>query len=215
MEKQGIIYRAENLCSGIVYIGATFKSIDERMKDHIHKSLVGEGGLFQNAIAIDGPNAFRWEQIDTASSPEELAQKEKYYIELFNSKEKGYNQDVGGGFKKTVYQFTIDGWLIGQWPSLSVAALVCWGKTKSVSNACLGYNKSYKDYIWSYSSDITGTINDKRLKRVVQFNLQEKELNTYKSVAEASRKTGLSKSSISRVCRGERQKAGGFIWRYN
>ncbi|WP_394345717.1 hypothetical protein [Gelidibacter gilvus] len=36
----------------------------------------------------------------------------------------------------------------------------------------------------------------------------------YESVAEASRQTGISKSCISKVCRGERKQSGGYIWKY-
>ncbi|SNY95283.1 Arm DNA-binding domain-containing protein [Flagellimonas pacifica] len=34
------------------------------------------------------------------------------------------------------------------------------------------------------------------------------------SVAEASKKSGLSKTPISRVCRSERKKARGYVWKY-
>ena len=40
-------------------------------------------------------------------------------------------------------------------------------------------------------------------------------LYEYKSVAEASRQTGVSKTCISKVCRGERKGSGGFLWRYS
>ena len=34
-------------------------------------------------------------------------------------------------------------------------------------------------------------------------------------MCEAERKTGVSQSSISRVCNGHNSHAGGFVWRYN
>lgn len=39
-------------------------------------------------------------------------------------------------------------------------------------------------------------------------------INTFKSTHEASRKTGISQSSIVKVCKGKRKSAGGFQWNY-
>lgn len=36
----------------------------------------------------------------------------------------------------------------------------------------------------------------------------------YNSVSDASVQTGLSKTTISRACRGERDQTGGYIWGY-
>ena len=36
----------------------------------------------------------------------------------------------------------------------------------------------------------------------------------YNSVAEVSRQAGISKTCISRVCRGERENSGGYCWEY-
>ncbi len=36
----------------------------------------------------------------------------------------------------------------------------------------------------------------------------------YKSVADASKETGISKTCISRACRGERENSGRYRWEY-
>lgn len=52
-------------------------------------------------------------------------------------------------------------------------------------------------------------------RRVVQIDLStQKEINKYNSIGEASRATGVDRSTISRCCLGERNKAGGYAWRY-
>jgi len=209
----GIIYKAENKKNGMVYIGSTTKSIEERKNDHIKKAKKNVGSSFQEAIATYGIDAFEWESIDTASTLDELALKEKEYIKSFDSVKSGYNMDCGGGFQKTVYQFTHWGLLVGEWHSLNWAAFVVFGKEKGISNACLGNCKSYKGYYWSYDKNFT-VPNDTRKKRVGQYDLENKLVQRFDSVAEASRCSGLSKSSISRVCRNERKQAGGFIWTY-
>jgi hypothetical protein len=51
-------------------------------------------------------------------------------------------------------------------------------------------------------------------KEAIQLDLEGNLLAEYKSVSEASKITGVSKTCISRCCRGERDKSGGYIWKY-
>ena len=51
-------------------------------------------------------------------------------------------------------------------------------------------------------------------KRVAQYDLQNNLIATYESAAEAARQTNINNRSISFVCRGKRQTAGGYIWRF-
>nr|WP_293303493.1 GIY-YIG nuclease family protein [Allomuricauda sp.] len=212
-ENFGIVYKAENMENGMVYIGSTTKSIEERRKDHIQKAYKGVGSSFQEAIATYGLDTFKWESIDTASTIEELALKEKANIKSYDSIKSGYNKDSGGGFKKTIYQFTSWGWCVGKWNSLNWATFAVFGKEKGISNACLGYNKSYKGYYWSYEKNYIPD-RDARKKQVFQYDLKGNLIEEYTSVSDASSNSGLSKTSISRACRGERSQAGGYIWKY-
>ena len=185
---KGILYKAEHIENGMVYIGSTTKSVEERKKDHIQKAMEGKGSSFQEALATYGPEAFKWESIDTADSIEELASREKELIKIYDSVELGYNSDSGGGFKKTVYKFDEIYGLIGVYSSLSIAALTVFGRKKSVSNACLGQNKTYKSYYWSYYKDfMIEDADDKRKKQVCQYDLNEKFIAQYESAAAASR----------------------------
>ena len=78
-----IIYKAQNIVNGECYVGASTKGIEERKKDHINKSNSINATYFQEAIRTFGADAFEWEQIDTASTVNELAEKEAEYAELF------------------------------------------------------------------------------------------------------------------------------------
>src|SRR5690606_23759138 len=113
------------------------------------------------AINTYGTNAFEWTQIDSANSIDDLAQKEKQYIFEYKSKEDGYNSDLGGGFKKTVYQYNRNsGKLLNTFDSLESASNAVNSSRKSISNACLGYNKSCRGFLWSYNKteDLENTI---------------------------------------------------------
>lgn len=203
------IYKVTNQVNNKIYIGATTKSIEDRQKDHLKKVTKGKSYAFQNAIATYGIDNFKWEQIDTAITKDELAKKEKEYILEYNSKEKGYNSDSGGGIQKTVYQYNIKtGKLVNKYSNLTLAGAVFGLSKQDLSKVCKGFYWTY-DYI-----DKFVPLNDKRKKKVCQYNLQGEFIKEFKSVAEASRQTGFNKTSIAKVCRGERKTCGGFVWKY-
>ncbi len=215
MKNKGIIYRVTHKESGKVYVGASTKSIEERKKDHIKKSKKAKSYAFQQAIATHGPEAFKWEQIDTANNVDELAQKEKEYILKYNSKNEGYNTDGGGGFPKKVYQYSlVSGQLVCQYSSLQSAGNAVNAVKSAIGKACNSNSKTCKGYVWSYSSTFPKHINDNRTKVVQQFSLKGQFINEYKSVSEASKETNCNKTSISKVCRGERKSCGNFCWKY-
>lgn len=212
---EGIIYKVSNIVTNEVYIGATAKSIKERQMDHIQKATLGLGGYFQQAIGTYGPEAFSWEQIDTANSPNELAEKESHYILYYNSKENGYNEDRGGGFKKTVYQYTLEGKLLQSFEDLDSAASATNATKKKLSKVCLSKSNLLNNYLWSYKYAETFVPEvDLRKKAILQYDLENDLLAIFDSASEASRQTGISKTCITRCCRGEREKSSGFIWKY-
>ncbi len=215
MKNFGIIYKAVNQKTHEVYIGISTKGLNSRVKDHEYKASKKEGSKFQRAIATYGSEAFKWEQIDTANDINELAKKEKEYVFKYNSKVEGYNSDSGGGIKKKVYQYDLKGMLIGEYQSLNDASSVTSVSKKRISHACLSNTHLLKNYYWTYDSGFSlKNSKDLRKKPVLQLELNYVYVAKYKSVAEASRKTGVSKTCIARVCRGERENSRGYIWKY-
>lgn len=214
MENNYIIYKAQNTISGECYIGATTKSLEERKQDHIQKANKKVGSYFQEAIGTYGSEAFNWEQLDTASNPNELAQKETKYIYDFKACEEGYNSDSGGGFKKLVYQYNEDGILIETYDCLTEIKETLGIDKQRISNACLN-STMYNGSFWSYRQleKITPKT-DLRVKPVNQYSLNFEFIANFKSASEASRKTGLSKTCITRCCRRERESSGEYIWNY-
>jgi group I intron endonuclease len=215
-ENNNFIYKVTNNVNNLVYIGMTTTSIDERKKDHLKKSKKGKSYAFQNAIATYGADAFKWEQIDTAVTTDELAKKEKEYILEYNSKEQGYNSDSGGGIQKTVYQYDfIKGELVDKYTNLSIAGAVIGLNKQDLSMVCLSVNKVCKGFYWTYDFvENFIPLKDRRKKKVHQYNLQGEFVNEYNSVSEASKHTGCNKTGIGKVSRGERKSCGGFSWKY-
>lgn len=212
--KEGIIYKATNVATGEVYIGATTISLHERINDHYNKATKNCGHKFQNAIREYGFESFIWEQIDTGINTDELALKEKYYIQKFDSFNNGYNSDRGGGFKKTIYQYNLTGELESTFQSLEEASKSSSISEESISHACVGDRKTSNGFYWTYTSTFN-LKEDIRKKKVIQYDFEGKILNVFGSIAEASNATKINKSSIAKCCRGERKKAGNFVWEFS
>ena len=118
-----------------------------------------------------------------------------------------------------IKQFSIGGELIKVWSSLSLAADVLNLSTSSISACCKGEKgrKSYGGYVWRYMNDDFDKfdIRNKKFSSVNQYNRNGNYLNSYISIAEASRAMGVSKSNISMCCSGYINTAGGYSWKYS
>lgn len=215
MQKKHLVYKVTNQETGKSYIGVTTRSMEERKADHIQKASKGKRGYFQEAIATYGVDAFSWQEIDTASSNDELASKEIKYIAEYDALENGYCSDKGGGIKKTVYKYNLDGSLNSTFEDLTLASNTIGVRKQDISRACWNVNQTLGGYLWSYEYKEPFIPDpDNRKKQVIQYSLDRKVLAHYNSVAEASLETGISKTSISRCCRGERKSSSGFLWKY-
>jgi len=193
-----IIYKVVNVQTGEVYIGATSKTLEVRKEDHLQKANKKVGSYFQEAIGTYGSDAFSWEQIDTASNNDELASKEIKYILEYNTLENGYNS------------------LNDTFEDLTSASNTIGVRKQDISRACWSVNHILEGYLWSYDYQEPFIIEpDNRKKQVIQYSLEGNVLAHYNSVADASKVSGISKTCISRCCRGEREHTGGFIWRYS
>ncbi len=211
--KEGIIYKATNVATGEVYIGATTINLKDRINDHYNKAVKDYGYKFQNAIREYGIENFTWEQIDTAQDPNELALKESNYIEKFDTVNNGYNSNRGGGFKKLIYQFSFAGELESTFQSLEEASKSSSISEDSISHACVGDRKTSNGFYWTYTSTFD-LKEDYRKKKVIQYDLEGELVKVFDSISEASKATEINKSSIAKCCRGERKKAGNFIWKF-
>lgn len=103
-----IIYKVTNIINSKVYIGRTVGTLRYRYRKHLYDIKHRNScPLLYNAIRKYGMINFNWETIDVANSVNELNEKEKYYIKLYNSnnKDNGYNLTEGGdgtdGYKHT------------------------------------------------------------------------------------------------------------------
>lgn len=95
-----LIYKITNLINGKIYVGQTTKTLRQRLAKHWSEAKCASrpNNYFHNALLKYGIENFIIEKLDTASSIEELNEKEYYWIEKLHSRDKdiGYNLMTGG-----------------------------------------------------------------------------------------------------------------------
>jgi len=99
----GLIYKITNLINNKIYIGQTVRSLQDRFRGHINQAESNKKSkdkmVLCRAIQKYGKDNFIIEEIDKASSQEELNDLEIYYICKYDSlakNGKGYNIAKGG-----------------------------------------------------------------------------------------------------------------------
>lgn len=91
------IYKITQISNGKVYIGQTRQELGTRWRSHVKRGLKAEpatNNKLYNAMWEDGVENFTFEVI-CQCKPEELNEKERYYIDFFKSNEWGFNSTTG------------------------------------------------------------------------------------------------------------------------
>ena len=87
------IYKITNIQNNKIYIGQTIRPVEQRFHRHINDALNNILNThFARAIRKYGKDNFVVEIIDTAQTQDELNQKERYWIQYYNSVQEGYNE---------------------------------------------------------------------------------------------------------------------------
>ena len=93
------IYKITNKLNNKIYIGQVYnKTIMDRFDRHIKSASPKSRSYIDRSIYKYGSDNFVCELIDTATSLQELNEKEKYWIKYYNSTDRyiGYNLTPGG-----------------------------------------------------------------------------------------------------------------------
>ena len=90
------IYRITNKINRKSYVGLTRLSVEERWKRHLRSIKSGSLPKLYAAILKYGPDNFSIETIDTASTLQELSDKEIQWIKTLDTVKDGYNIAEGG-----------------------------------------------------------------------------------------------------------------------
>lgn len=75
-----------------------------------------------------------------------------------------------------------------------------------------GYKEAREAYAKIHSESMKGVLNSNRSKKVLQFDTDGNYIREWSSAAEIKRELGIW--HVTTCCRGEREWAGGFKWKY-
>jgi len=218
--KKGIIYKYTSP-SGKHYIGKTINA-KARKREHLYNSKVLIT-KFYSAIKKYGLESFEYEVLfESILLPIDelnilLNEKEKHFIQMFDSFNNGYNLTLGGdgqiGFKhseetKALYR--------QQRQIYSQETL------EKMSNAAKGRNLSKetieKIRLGNIGKSMTEAnkklVSEQKSKPVIQYDLQGNFIKEWKSATEASKTLNLKNAPISKICKQNKGTVYGYIWKF-
>ena len=209
------IYVIINDINGKQYVGKTNYSIEKRFKEHIRDSKKErcEKRPLYDAMNKYGIEHFSIEQLEECL-PEETATRERYWIDKLNTYYNGYNATCGGDGKILYdYNVFVEEYQKGKTIKQIAQEHNCCEDTVSIACHNAGLIIRHVD---------NGTMN-KPLPIAMLDKQTENIVQTFDSIANAARflaqnKSGLNlsgiRSHISQVCRGVRNSAYGYKWKY-
>lgn len=195
----GYIYIIRNIINDKVYIGQTKKSIEHRWSDH-YKSYKINDYLLYRAMRKHGIENFYVEEIERCEN-NSLNEREKYWINYYDSYYNGYNSTLGGeGTTKYEYEKIYN--VYQQNKSIKDTAKIIGCSECTVTEVCHSYN------IYPIE-DIKRKINKIDITTL-------KIIETFDSLRLAALSTGKIENNrnIRAVCNGEQKTAYGFGWEY-
>lgn len=121
--------------------------------------------------------------------------------------------------EKPILQYDLQGNVLNFFISIREASRVTGVKRPSIRAVCNYEKITAGGFQWRYIEDTSNVVSvksgrDNVIHKVSQFDTQGNYICTFESLTEASKVTGIDVSSISKVCRGIKQTAGGFRWSY-
>ena len=203
------IYKITNQINGKVYIGKTLSSIEERWKEHCkdYKREYCEKRPLYRAISKYGIENFIIEQVEECP-PEIVNEREKYWIERYESFKYGYNATIGGDGKQYLdYDLVYS--LYKEGKNLTEISKILKCDTHSVTKILNNFNISHEERV-------KRAVSQNRIPVFMIDKNTDEILNSFAGLQEAENFLGKirSKQHIAEVCRGKRKTAYGYKWKF-
>lgn len=208
------IYKITNKKSGLYYIGKTIRPVQVRWKQHlrdfeIYKANKKTSIPLYNAFQLDGIENFTFEVIETNIPEKDINEKEKYYINFFDSKvhHKGYNVTDGGDGGRVwskltikeveqIYKILQDRNNLESLSSIAVKYNVAPRTIISINQGQSWIKEEYDYPLRKY--DVTGlTITKDKYQKIVQ------DLKHSKLLKDIQKKYNLSEGQINAINQGK------------
>lgn len=220
----GVIYKYENLINHHIYIGQT-KDFKKRCREHKNAAYNPAHGDYNlpihSAIRKYGLENFSIDIIDECSN-EWLNEKEKYWINYYNSYKKGYNATEGGqegGYNgKIVLVYDLDGNYITQYKNAKVCAEQIGVSYSTIQQVLHQTRPTCKKLQLKYIDD------DRKITKfksrqggkipIYQLTKDKQIIKEWESAVIAARELNLDASTITKCLKGKLKTHGNFSWRY-
>lgn len=205
----GYIYKIWNEENDKVYIGETLQALESRWQEHLYSSKTLDTHLYR-AMRKYGTDKFHIEVVEQVSN-DKLYEREKYWIQYYDSVSNGYNIRYGGEGNQSCIL-----------PLEEVEQL--WQKGFGISEIAeklnvtraIVRNRIYTSKFYSeQEAQKRGTEkrNLEKSKAIIQLSLDGREVARFSSGVEAEQQTGIDRKLISQALRSKRMSQG-YLWRY-
>lgn len=194
------IYKFQNLITQEVYIGQSV-DVNERYKQHQRDWFNGTTKMYQ-AMQQFGWENFSYEIIEYCPI-ELLNERERYWIEYYDSWHNGYNHNRGGSNKNSIdRQKVYDLYDDGLNPKEIATKLdIGLSTTYQILNTYQPFFNKREQNIDKFT--------------IYQYSLDGKFIKKWTSCKEVQRELGIDACSIGKVISGKRNSAGGYVWSKN
>lgn len=204
------VYKITNKVNNKIYIGITSKGISARWKEHLYGAEHNCPFKLHRAIRKYGKDNFSIELIDFCNSWDELTEKEKLYIDEYqsNKDEFGYNMTDGGDgtFGRYLSEETKD-----KIRQKAIGREVTEATRIKLSEAGKIITEARKAYLES------GKIGSSRRKPIIQYTKEGNFIQEFSGVNEASRITGIHVTTLINSLKQKNitgSKVNPYIWVY-
>lgn len=201
----GFIYKITNDINDKKYIGLTSGTVDARWDKHCRNAYSGVDYAIYRAMRAYGIEHFSVSIIEEELDFQVLCEREQYWINFYDTYNKGYNETLGGeGNRKytleTLYALWDSGLAVGQ----IAEQLGC--NRSTVYSSLLAYSE------YTLEESISRR-NDSLKKRPVQFDINGRYVATFNSEEEACLAVGASTGSVGLCCNSDKHcTVKGYIW---
>lgn len=202
------IYKITNQVNQKIYIGKTLLSIEERFSQHKRDSQkeTEEIRPLYRAMRKYGVENFSIELVEECSN-DIVNDRERYWIEVYQSFHYGYNATIGGDGKQYFdYSKIYSLWQEGLTSAKIKEILGC--SYDTIRTALNQYKVPTEERVKRVNMDTALNIAmlDKQTEEILQI---------FSSLGEAVSFLGVAgKSHISDVCKGKRKTAYGYKWKF-
>lgn len=211
---EGIIYCAHCIPTGKKYIGKTLKCLERRKSSHKSVAKYEKRNFkFYNAIKKYGWDAFLWGIIEECNI-ELLNEKEKFWINEYNTYHTGYNSTLGGDgtnptcFKKFKFKSPTGKIVSGE----NIAEFCRKYNLSSASMGCVlsGKRKSHKGWKLPETEVCAYELRTTKIARTFTIQSPDGIIVTGKNVKEFCRQYGLNSCNIIMVLNGKYKSSKGW-----